>query len=253
MTANTPVKSVKKALDLLNILTFDDLGRTGIALTELARRTAMPINTVHNLLKTMAVCGYVAHTPTGTYCTGPRVRDIGRLNLMINASAAPGLRRRLEALCEDVGEAVTLTTLANGRRILLCEAAPQQTIRVDASILQTKHLLAIPTGRVLAAFATDEDLERILEQNGMPGATWSGIASRKALQTALAEIRRQRLVVINPDGNELVSFAVPVLDESGQLLGALGCYAPRFRCGPEKHKTLLAKLHQTAVQLAEFL
>ena len=55
--SEVPVKSVKKALDLLSILIFDDPGLKGVKLTDLAQRLKLPANTTHNLLKTMVVCG----------------------------------------------------------------------------------------------------------------------------------------------------------------------------------------------------
>ena len=253
MTAEIPVKSLKKALDLLTILAFEDLKREGFALTALAHRMMMPVNTVHNLLKTMVACGYMAQTEAGTYSIGPRMTDMGRLNVLLSAVASPQVRKRLDALCHVVEEAVTMATLADGRRVLLCQVDPRKMIRVDAATLETRNLFARPTGRILAAYASPEELTRVLAQYGMPGAEWNGITSRKALGKALEEIRRQGYELIASEDNELVAFAVPVLDGNGALLGSLGCYAPSFRCGPERHEPILSQLRQAAVDLVGLL
>lgn len=253
MTADVPVKSLKKALDILTILAFEDLKREGFTLTTLAHRMEMPVNTVHNLLKTMAACGYVAQKKAGTYCIGPRMTDVGRLNGLLSAAASPRVQKRLDALCHSMEEAVTMATLANGRRILLCQVDPRKMIRVDAATLEERSLFARPTGRILAAYASPDELTRILEQYGMPGAEWNGITSRKALANALEGVRQRGYELIASEDSELVAFAVPVLDGNGALLGSLGCYAPSFRCGPERHEPILAQLRRAAVDLVGML
>ncbi len=253
MAADIPVKSLKKALDLLTILAFEDLKREGFPLTVLANRMAMPVNSVHNLLKTMVACGYMAQTEAGTYCIGPRMKDMGRLNVLLSAVASQTVRKRLDALCHVVEEAVTLATLADGRRVMLCQVDPRKMIRVDAATLERRSLFARPTGRVLAAFASPEELGRIVEQYGMPGVEWNGISSRKALGHALDGVRQQGYELIASEESELVAFAVPVLDGTGALLGSLGCYAPSFRCGRERHEPILSYLRQAAVDLVGML
>ena len=253
MATDIPVKSVKKALDLLTILAFEDLKREGYALTALAHRMKMPVNTVHNLLKTMVACGYLAQTESGTYGIGPRMTDMGRLNGMLSAVASPRVRKRLDALCHAVEEAVTMATLADGRRVLLCQVDPRTMVRVDAATLEERCLFARPTGRVLAAYASPEELTRVLAQYGMPGAEWDGISSRKALVTALKKIKHRGYELIAHDNSELAAFAVPVVDAHGVLLGSLGCYAPAFRCGPARYESILTQLRQAAADLVEML
>lgn len=52
------VNSVKKALDILDILIFEDIDRRGISLKELSERSGIRPNTLHNILKTMKQCGF---------------------------------------------------------------------------------------------------------------------------------------------------------------------------------------------------
>jgi IclR family acetate operon transcriptional repressor len=253
MNTVVPVRSVKKALDLLSLLAFDDLERAGIPLTVLAARMQMPVNTAHNLLKTMVACGYVARTASGEYTVGSRCNEMGRLNTVLSAAAARVVQERMEALGGALGESVTFAVLADGQRKLLLKADAGHAIRVDSSALEQADLFAVPTGRVLAAFATPDALDRILERAGLPGAAWHGIQSRAALDRALDTIRKQGFEKIAPDIHALVSFAVPVLSRSNDLLGALGCYAPAFRCGPAKHAPVLAQLRETAAAIAAAL
>ncbi len=253
MTPTVPVKSVKKALDLLSLLAFEDLSRQGFSLSALAARMEMPSNTVHNLLKTMVACGYVSQTSSGTYRIGARMTDMGRLNAVLAAVSSPRLKDTLNKLCQKLGEAVTLTTLVDGQRIMLYQVDPRITIRVDAASLESRSLFARPTGRILAAFADPGQRSRILERHGMPGTDWAGMVSETALLAALTQVREAGAVTIAENNSDLVAFAVPVLDENGGLLAALGCYAPAFRCDTSRHAPILSALKQTAFDLVDLI
>ena len=253
MKAAVPVKSLKKALDILSMLAFDDLAREGVALSEIARRMAMPANTVHNLLKTMAACDYVAQTPAGTYGVGPRMTEMGRLNRLLATATAPETQRRLSQISDSLDEALTLAALVDGRRVALCRAAPHQAVGVNATVLESRSLFAMPTGRVLAAYAEPAALERLIDRNGLPDAAWNGIGDRKALDRALADLRARGHERIAPDGPDLVSFAVPVLGEGGRLLAALGCHAPLFRCDAKRQTFILAQLQRAAKDFSTLL
>lgn len=248
-----PVKSLKKALDILSMLAFDDPARAGLALSEIARRMAMPANTAHNLLKTMAACGYAAQTERGAYCVGPSMVEMGWANRLLAAAAAPQTRRRIAQLCDELGEAVTLAALVDGRRIALCSAEPHHAVCVNAAVLESRSLYAMPTGRMLAAHAGPGELARVIARNGLPGAAWDGIASRAALDRALAEVRARGHERIAPDGPDLVSFAVPVFGEGGRILAALGCFAPRFRCDAGRQAAILGQLAGAAESFASLL
>lgn len=253
MKPSIPVRSVKKALDLLDLLVFGDLDRSGIPLTSLAARMGMPANTTHNLLKTMAACGYVGQTPTGAYVAGRRCAEIGRVNGLMS----PEVQRVIQAVLEEAGrqldEALTFAALVDGRRVLLLRAEAGHVVRVDPNALEAGRMFAVPTGRVLAAFADPATLDRIVEVTGFPGEDWSQIRTRPQLDRALADVRARGAEVIAREGHPVAAFAVPVLLDGNVLLGSLGCYAPAFRCGPDKHAEVLAGLRRAAAGIARTL
>mgnify|MGYP002552554999 CR=1 FL=1 len=86
MNGDVPVKSLKKALDLLSVLLFQDGEEKGFAVKELGERLGLPANSVHNLLKTMAVCGYAEKNADGRYTYGPVCRQIASDLIRIHMS-----------------------------------------------------------------------------------------------------------------------------------------------------------------------
>lgn len=241
--SNVPVKSVKKALALLNILLFEDMERRGISLSELAGKMSMPANTAHNLLKTMAACRYVAQLSDGKYIAGPLCEEIGKLNTLHSPEASEILASALSDLNLKINEAVVFAALIDGQRITLRGLNANHAIRVSEDLLTShNNIYTTPTGRVLVAFASAQERTGILIRHGLPGARWDNIDSEQRLTVALDEIRSDGTCVITSDQDELIAFACPVCDTAGKLLGALGCYAPKFRCPKPKQKNIIKEM-----------
>ena len=245
-----PVRSVKKALDLLDQLVFHTPSGGGVTLTALARHLGSPANTTRNLLKTMIVCGYVAQREDATYMPGPKCLEMGRWN----ALAADGARERIDKLTRDLSErlreAVVLAALRDGRRVVLARCESNRAVRVESRDIPEANIYSVATGRVLAAYATADDLARIVSHNGLPGAHWDGIGTEAALRHALADLRRKGYCLDLPDHGETVAMAVPVFDPAGKLRAALGCYAPCFRCPRSGYAAMIREMKSTVRLLA---
>ncbi|HCE46004.1 MAG TPA: hypothetical protein DET40_20860 [Lentisphaeria bacterium] len=242
---DVPVKSVRKALDLLSMLIFDDPELKGIKLTDLAQRLKLPANTTHNLLKTMVVCGYVVQNESGRYCPGPQCRRIGLINKVEGGDFKQKLAEVLKRHTAQVNEAMVFAALHGGKRVVLASSEPvSQVIRIDRQIVESNNIYRLPTGRILTAFATPGDYRRILDNYGEPGKSWPGFESD------LKRIQKEGRCLMLPDASGVNSFALPVRNKDGRLLGAIGCYAPPFRCGPPIQKMILAVLRLAADELS---
>ncbi len=244
--AEVPVKSVKKALDLLSLLVFEDQEMRGIELGVLAARFGLPPNTAHNLLKTMSVCGYVAQNTAGRYIAGPKSRRLGLLNQVENNLFKENLSIIMERYTAEINEAMVFVTLHGGKRVVLIRTEPAlQVIRIDQQVVETTSIYEQPTGRVLTAFATPEDYQLIVKNNGPPEKNWPGY------ERDIVKIRKERQCLIYPNPNRVNSFAMPVIDSRKHLLGAIGCYSPAFRCGQQLKEKILTVLRQAVMEIAE--
>jgi len=247
--SEVPVKSVKKALRLLSELVFCDADGHGLTLTVLARTLGSPLNTTHNLLKTMAACGYVAQNVDGNYVTGPQCRRIGLANQLTSDAFKEKLLDVMNRCTAVVNEATVFTVLRGGWRLVLARAEPaQQAVRIDPSADNAPSLYAVPTGRVLVACATPEERSLILAREGEPGERWpdAEAAMKRIQETGFCEM---------PAGarTEVRAYAVAVRDAKQRLLGAIGCHAPAFRCDRAAQKRIAAALRAAAAELATYL
>ena len=244
--SEVPVKSVKKAMDLFSLLVFDDPEMRGIELNVLAGRLGLPVNTAHNLLKTMSVCGYVAQNAAGRYIAGPKTRRIGLLNQVENNKFKDQLSTLLERYTTEINEAMVFVTLHGGKRVVLIRTEPVlQAIRIDQQVVDAASIYDQPTGRLLVAFAGQDDYRLILKNYGPPEKRWP------AYERDVEKIRKERQCMILPDASGINAFAMPVNDNRGQLLGAIGCYSPAFRCDQQAKEKILAALRRAAVEISE--
>ncbi len=246
-----PVRSVKKALDLLDLVIEAELLGGTASLGALARRLKLPANTAHNLLKTLAACGYVSNPAQGLYAQGVKCRQLGRVNTLTAPAVQNALRSRLLQFATHAGEACLLTTLVNGMRVTLARADSTQAVGVSHATVEETPFFSKATGRILAAFATEEELEAIIARHGLPGTLWNGISEATALQAALAKLRKRGWECQSAPDEGLVGLACPVLTGDGHLWGALGLYAPTFRCPPVRQRKLLAELRRFASELTQ--
>ena len=246
---DVPVKSVKKALDLLTILALETPPGQGVGLFELAKRMGMLPNTTHSLLKTMVACGYVSQDADAKYLAGSRCRQIGRLTRLTPEHVNQYFVPLLQNTCDDIGESLVLVTLQQGARLILARVEPNQSIRVATAVLQGDAMFTTPTGRVLVAYADEDALRLIIEKEGWPGERWENIADASELEKQRIRICTLGGEILMPN-TELAAMACPVLDGKQRLLGALGCCAPAFRCPPQRRRDLLEKLKKCAQSLA---
>jgi DNA-binding IclR family transcriptional regulator len=148
-------------------------------------------------------------------------------------------------------EVVLLAVLANGRRVTLAQVDPHRTIRVDPDAGVALNPYEMATGRILLAFATEAERRQVIDRYGLPGTAWDGIRSETALRAALDELRRDGVCPMEKKEDGLMAFAVPIAAGDGSLIGALGCYAPTFRCPASKGQSIVEEMKRTAAAMAE--
>ena len=255
---DVPVRSVKKALDLLNVLLFDDLAREGRTLGDLARELGLKSSTCHNLLKTLAACQYVEQTPDGRYAAGPVCRRIGTRNALFDRETRAQIERLMVELNAELREGVVFAVLVDGRRLTASHVECDQRITVNSMGMHVGCPYQLPTGRVLLAHAGAEEVARVVERHGLPGSRWNGIRSMRALDRACARVRETienegvyRMPEEIEADSDTADFAVPCLTAADGLIGAVGCHAPAYRVDAAVAKRIAECLRLTADRIAK--
>jgi DNA-binding IclR family transcriptional regulator len=242
----TPVESLRKGLDILDLLC--GAGREGLTLAQVAEQMGLKRTTTHNLLKTLSMCGHAQNLGDGRYRVGPKVAEFARL-LTAAVPVSPRMAGMVGRLAGELNENVVLTTLAGGRRRVLARALGAHAVQVDSCAMEgaVGYLWQTPTGRVLAARCTPDELDGVLAHEGMPAERWQGIDSGRGLERALEAVRQAGFA--EQHEREVAALAVPVEGAGGSLLGALGMHMPEYRWRREMRDKILDALRNTAAQL----
>ncbi len=217
-------------------------------LGDLATATRLPHPTCAHVLRKLVELHYAEQDgPRGGYRLGPMPHYLtrhGAYRRDLVAAAQPHMAR----LARDTGGTAVLAALVHGRRLTLCRIEGGGALRVDETIGLGANAYGTPTGRVLLAHATPDQVELFVEENGLPGDAWPEARDRDGLDRALAEIRRHGgcLAVCRPE----IGAAACVVREGERTVAALGVYLPVFRFRGRQRTKIQDRLQRAAADIA---
>lgn len=236
------VNSVKKALDILDILIFEDIDRRGISLKELSERSGIRPNTLHNILKTMKQCGYVEQNKKLQYLSGKRCTQLAVMsNLYMTQELYKAINEQMKILAEKTGVGASFYVLHNGERINYANVLSDKNIKIDYSMLKKNNIYDYPSGKILLAYCSENERERIIAKNGYP----EDITTRRELNGFIREIKEKKYLSDITENDTVISFACAVF-HGKEFLGSLGVYAPKKTVTPPVLKLMPQEMLKTA-------
>ncbi len=184
------IASVDRAVELLLLL---GRHRRDMGVTELAKELGVQKSTIHSLLQTLMLRGFVRQTDSGRYTLGYGLIRLGEAcaeQLDIREIARP----LMAELANESQEIALLAVLSGTELIIIEKVEPQRPFfiipKFDFSI--TLHSTAI--GKVLLANAPPAIVGEVL-QRGVERFTPYTLTDREVLQKELAQVREQGFAV----------------------------------------------------------
>jgi DNA-binding IclR family transcriptional regulator len=212
---------VARVVRVLEAFTPDD---PALSVTEIARRSGLPVTTASRLIAELAAHGMLARRD-GEVRVGVRMWELAQ-----RASPTLSLREAAMPFLEDlhavIGQHVQLAVL-DGDEVLFVErmSAPNAVINYTR-IAGRLSLHASSSGQVLLAHAPAEQQERVLA-GPLRRLTPNTPTRPDLIRAMLAEIRRRNYALcpgfIHVDA---AGVAVPVRDGSGAVVAAIGAVVP---------------------------
>lgn len=241
---DSPVKVVKKALDALDILVEASLEGRGLGLSEIAQKAEIQPTTARNILKTMEQCGYVSRMDGRLYAPGHKCSGMKRA-AAFTGSSMQSIESAVYNLAQSTGESIVLTSLLAGKRKVIIRVESGEIIRVDSRSIEMSAFWSLVTSRILAAYASADELQAVVEKYGLPGTGWKQIDSAGKLDSALEELRGAGYAEEDPTP-ESYALAVPVKDANGGLMACIGLYMPKFRLDDSRRLRFIKAMQETA-------
>lgn len=205
-----------KALRLLG--TFD-ADHTGQNLSDMARRSALPIATAHRLAGELVAWGALERA-AGNYVVGQRIWRLGRLAPVqqnVAEMAAPYMQDVL-----FVTQKVVNLFVLDGDRALLLERISGTRFGLPFRRIGAQMTLnSSAAGKVMLAFSPESLLERICTQ--LESETSLTITDPERLAAEVAQVRMRGYATTHEEsGPDNFGLAVPILMPNGALVAVLG-------------------------------
>jgi DNA-binding IclR family transcriptional regulator len=195
-TAGYHAPAVQKAFQLLRIVAES---RKELGLSELAQKLGFSKSTTHGLIRALLKVEAIDQSPERkTFFLGPAVVDLalGSWNyLRVSEQAQPSL----EELRDLTGETVFLGVLSRNRGIIMATAEATKPLKISSPPGTSIPMLAGAVGKVFLARMEDEQVIRIIRDQGLPAFTSRSIAKEKDYLSELANVREQGYAIDNEE------------------------------------------------------
>jgi IclR family pca regulon transcriptional regulator len=211
------ITSIERGFAVL--LAFDaDLPNPSLA--ELAAATGLSRPAVRRILLTLQKLGYVVSAGPRWSLT-PRVLTIGQ-----HYAATHGIveitQPHLLRIVELTGESASFAQLDGIDVVYVARVHARRVLSHNVSIGTRLPAHATSMGRVLAAHAPADVVDRIITEGGLPALTPRTVTDPIAFRDVLHDVRRQGYALVDGELEEgFLSIAVPVRDGAGAVVGAL--------------------------------
>ena len=215
---DSQVQSIGRAFDLVEVLAAD----APMTLSALARRSGLPLSTVHRLVGTLVSLGYVRADADKRYALAPRMIHLGeRSARMVSHWAVPYLARLVDAL----GETANLAQLDGDRIVYVAQVPSRHSMRMFTEVGRRVHPHGTAVGKALLARLPDPLVEALVGRTGLPAHTPHTITTVAQLHDELATIRDTGYAV-DDEEQELGVRCVAVALAGGSLPLALSVSGP---------------------------
>ncbi|MBL8376877.1 MAG: IclR family transcriptional regulator [Burkholderiales bacterium] len=237
-------------LRLLEFLTQEP-GPCGV--TELAQRFATSKATIHRHLRTLANREFVRQDPlTQRYEPGVKLFQLGeRLRDRFGVLAAA--RSEMVRLRDETGQAVTLSTLAEGKVVVLDLVQGHSVVEFGIRPGTQMSLHCSAHGKVALAFGPATVLERCLA-GPLAALSPDSVKSAGQLRKQVTAVQRQGWATA---ANEVVfgmnALAAPVFDHRGGFAGAIAIVGSTQFIGPRPAAAQLAQVTGAAARISRQL
>lgn len=212
------IRSVAKALDILEFTAQ----KKRVSLVEIHRELGIPKSTAYELIKTLALRGYLRHVgDSRKYSLGLKIIELGNqaaCEVDIRVEAIPVLRE----LMRKTNYTCHLGVLDGNEGMYLVKVEGKQHIRLDSWEGKRISLHSTGVGKALLAWQDEENINEILNRRLLDPKTEMTITDPNRLREHLA-VTKERGWALDDQENEpyIRCIGVPVLDPEGRAIAAI--------------------------------
>ncbi|MFD0678033.1 MULTISPECIES: IclR family transcriptional regulator [unclassified Paenibacillus] len=245
------IQSLDRALNILDL--FDEHTKE-LKITEISTRIGLHKSTVHSLLKTLQMHGYIDQdAESGKYKLGLKLLEKGQL-LLQGMDIRETARKHLVSLSKQTGQTTHLVILDGKDGVYLDKVDGDKAAIRYSRIGRRVPLHSSATGKALIAFRTSEEIEQLLNGYRYIQQTAFTVTDREKFVLELADIRLQGYAVDNQENEPGVRCAsVPIFNHAGDVAAAMSISTMIAVVGDEQFQHCIQLLLYEAAQISQLL
>lgn len=246
--AQRTTQSVDRALTVLSCF---NLERPELSLTEIAQSLELHPSTVHRLLKTMEVGGYVERDPrSGDYRLGLRIIELASIALNQSELRRHGLAE-LDHLRDLLNLNANLAVLDHGDVFHVAYAVRSDTPRYYTALGRRAVAHCTALGKVLLAAQPRAIVHADIQARGWRPYTPHSLQDLEQLDRCLEEVVAQGYAIDREErGLGTWCVAAPVRDYTNQVVAAMSVSGPKQQVGGDALGTVIDAVREHAHRLS---
>jgi DNA-binding IclR family transcriptional regulator len=219
-------------------------------LSELTKEFDLSKSSVHNYLSTLEQEGYIIKDG-GSYRIALRLLEFGGYARHGEQLYEIG-KDKVTELAEETGEMANLLIEEDGMGIYLHRAHGDQSVQTDSYIGQRVHLHNTALGKTILANLSQERVDEIIDEHGLPATTENTITDRDELLQELEEVREEGVAYDDEARVKgLRCVAVPILNNNDNVEGAISLSGPTSRFQGETYYSEIPEMLKNAANVIE--
>ncbi|TCO70839.1 IclR family transcriptional regulator [Rhodovulum euryhalinum] len=219
------IQSVERALTIIEILAA---APDALALGEVAARAGLNVSTCHHLIATLVERGYVLNAGRNRgYMLSSRLQELTETNAR-KADLSDFARTDLIGLSGQLGLSVQLAEMQGAALVTRFKANVAETHVIEADeVVKMRAAHATATGKAILAWLPEDQVLKIISENGLQRFTDRTITSLADLTEELRWVRRNGFAVDNEElKTGVVCYGAALRDEKGAVIASISASMP---------------------------
>ncbi|MDV6378419.1 IclR family transcriptional regulator [Sporosarcina sp. GW1-11] len=254
MTNRSLVPALDSSIGILELLAKEKFKSAN--LTEISTELSINKSTCLRILRALELKGYV------TLDEGLKVYSLG-VSLIALGKHAMEVNDYIEVASTYLKELVktgltfVLVKRVRGTNLMyMAKEEPPLKVRVTVSTGEAFPIPAGAIGKCFHAFLPDKEADSIIENlivsNQLTKYTGTSNTSLKRLKEQILKIREEGIAECHDEYSlDISAYAVPIFDNSGNIILALGSYMPKSLLGQIEVEKLKSIMKSTAKEMTE--
>ena len=217
----------------------------GLTAKQVAGLTRLPVSTVHRFLANLVSAGFLNRDGDGNHQLGIACFAIGQAaaaQLDIRRLSLPYLRE----LNQQTKETIHLTVRHGLSAVYVEKLDSSEPLRIHSRIGAAVPLYCTAVGKVMLAYMSTEEQERVLPELGLKRQTPNSVGNLQELRAELSRVRKNGYACdLEEHELHIRCVAAPIWDHTGSVQSSLSITAPTVRM-PVTRLRQLAPLIQSA-------